>query len=69
VLGNIKAEEKVEIVKGGEVLGNIKTKALFIELGAVFDGSCEMVPKEKKVSILPPLEETPVEPKPAVETK
>jgi cytoskeletal protein CcmA (bactofilin family) len=53
VSGNIEATEKVEIIKGGEFMGNIKTPSLFVEVGAIFDGNCEMIKKDKKISLLP----------------
>lgn len=46
--GNIKASEKVELQAKAEITGDIKTKSLVIEQGAVFCGSCNM--KEKMTS-------------------
>jgi len=45
VVGNIKATEKVELQAKAEINGDIKTKALVIEQGAVFCGSCDMKDK------------------------
>ena len=42
VIGNIRAEGKVEIVETGKVLGNISSANLVISEGAVFQGSCDM---------------------------
>jgi len=53
VEGNITAIQKVEITKGGEVFGNIKSPSLLIEYGAIFEGHCEMVKKDKKISVIP----------------
>lgn len=43
--GNVDASETIKIYKTGKLIGDIKTKELFIESGALFNGNCEM---EKK---------------------
>jgi len=55
VTGSIEASNKITLEVGSTVLGDIKTKLLVIEEGAVFKGKCdsggslEEVPPEKKV--------------------
>ncbi|MEK6591253.1 MAG: polymer-forming cytoskeletal protein [Nitrospinota bacterium] len=53
VTGNITATKKIEVYKDGEVVGNIKTPLLIVEEGAILDGKCEMVKRDKKVTVLP----------------
>lgn len=40
--GNIVASEKVELQAKAEISGDIRTKSLIIEQGAIFCGSCNM---------------------------
>ncbi|BCR21957.1 polymer-forming cytoskeletal protein [Borrelia sp. HM] len=40
--GNVEALETIKIYKTGKLIGNIKTKELFIDSGALFNGNCEM---------------------------
>lgn len=42
VKGNILAIEKVELLAKAEISGDLKTKSLVIEQGAIFCGSCLM---------------------------
>jgi cytoskeletal protein CcmA (bactofilin family) len=53
VTGNITATKKIEVYKDGEIVGNIKTPLLIVEEGAILDGKCEMVKRDKKVTVLP----------------
>jgi cytoskeletal protein CcmA (bactofilin family) len=46
VIGNIIASEKVELQAKAEIEGDLKTKSLVIEQGAVFSGSCHMKAQE-----------------------
>jgi len=46
--GNIKAEKKVELLAPAKLTGNISTKALVIQEGAVFDGNCQMSEVKEK---------------------
>lgn len=46
--GNIIAEEMVQMVKGSQVVGDITSPSIEIELGAHFDGRSTMVPKSGK---------------------
>ena len=49
VEGTITAIKKVEIHSNSRVSGNIKSPGLYIELGGIFDGSCDMSGKENKI--------------------
>ncbi len=49
VEGTIIASKKVEIHSNSQVSGNIKSPGLYIELGGIFDGSCDMSGKENKI--------------------
>jgi len=49
VEGALVATKKVEIHANSRVVGNIKSPALYIELGGVLDGSCDMTGKETKI--------------------
>jgi cytoskeletal protein CcmA (bactofilin family) len=42
VIGNVIASEKVELQAKAEITGDLKTKSLVIEQGAIFCGSCHM---------------------------
>ena len=49
VEGNLMASQKIEIHSTSKVVGSIKSPALHIELGGVFDGTCDMTGKETKI--------------------
>ena len=49
VEGTIVASKKVEIHSTSQVKGNVKSPAIYIELGGVLDGTCDMTGKESKV--------------------
>jgi cytoskeletal protein CcmA (bactofilin family) len=49
VEGTLMASKKVEIHSNSRVVGNVKSPALYIELGGVLDGSCDMTGKETKI--------------------
>ncbi|MBI3600060.1 MAG: polymer-forming cytoskeletal protein [Nitrospinae bacterium] len=53
ITGNIATTKKIEILSKGEIIGNIKTPLLFVEEGAILDGKCEMIKRDKKVTVLP----------------
>ena len=57
VEGTLIASKKVEIHSSSRVVGNIKSPALYIELGGVLDGSCDMTGKETKIIPLVKAEE------------
>ena len=52
VEGTLMASKKVEIHANSRVIGNIKSPALYIELGGVLDGTCDMSGKETKTTHL-----------------
>ena len=58
VEGNLMASQKIEIHSTSKVVGNIKSPAFHIELGVVFDGTCDMTGKETKIIPLVKAEET-----------
>ena len=58
VEGTLMASNKVEIHSSSKVVGNVKSPALYIELGGVLDGSCDMTGKETKIIPLVKNEET-----------
>ena len=49
VEGIIKASKKIEIHSNSRVVGNINSPALYIELGGILDGSCDMTGKDTKI--------------------
>jgi len=53
VHGNLVASNRIEIRSPGKLYGNIKTATLMVEEGVIFEGSCQMNEKEKKVAIAP----------------
>ena len=57
VEGTLMASQKVEIHSTSKVVGSIKSPALHIELGGVFDGTCDMTGKETKIIPLVKAEE------------
>ncbi|UGQ17326.1 polymer-forming cytoskeletal protein [Borrelia sp. RT1S] len=40
--GSVEALDAIKIYKTGKLTGNIKTKELFIDSGAIFEGNCVM---------------------------
>ena len=67
VEGTVMASKKVEIHSTSKVVGNIESPALYIELGGVLDGACNMTGKETKIIPLAKAEEK--EKKPANKTQ
>lgn len=57
VEGTVMATQKIEIHSTSKVVGSIKSPALHIELGGVFDGTCDMTGKETKIIPLVTAEE------------
>ena len=55
--GTLMASKKVEIHTNSRVIGNIKSPALYVELGGVLDGTCDMTGKETKITRLVKAEE------------
>jgi cytoskeletal protein CcmA (bactofilin family) len=50
VIGKITAEQRVEIHRNGKVYSDVKTPALIIEEGAIFQGNCAMEDKKGNVA-------------------
>ena len=50
--GNVKTTEKIELQAKCEMEGDIRTKSLIIEQGAVFCGSCDMKNKKPDLGFL-----------------
>jgi cytoskeletal protein CcmA (bactofilin family) len=57
VEGTVMASKKVEIHSTSKVVGHVKSPALYIELGGVLDGTCDMTGKESKIIPLVKTEE------------
>ena len=57
VEGTLIASQKVELHANSRVIGNIKSPALYIELGGILDGTCDMTGTETKITRLVKLEE------------
>ena len=57
VEGTVMASQKVEIHSTSKVVGTIKTPGLHVEVGGVFDGTCDMTGKETKIIPLVKAEE------------
>jgi cytoskeletal protein CcmA (bactofilin family) len=51
VHGNINASESIEILSGGKVYGNIRTRRLKIDDGVLFKGKCEMIKDADTIDI------------------
>ena len=47
ILGNVVADQKVELRAPGKVLGNIQAPAIVIHEGAAIDGNCRTQPVKK----------------------
>ncbi len=58
MIGNIHATEKIELQAKSDVEGDIKTKSLVVEQGAVFCGSCSMKEGKSNLGFMPPAETT-----------
>ena len=69
VEGTIVAIKKVEIHSNSRVVGNVKSPALYIELGGILDGSCDMTGKESKIIPLVKAEEKEKEKKSSNQSK
>ena len=54
MLGNIMTSEKIELQAKCEMEGDLKTKSLTIEQGAVFCGACNMKDSKSSLGFLPP---------------
>ncbi len=49
VQGTIVASEKVEVHSKSQIVGTVKTPALYVEVGGVLDGQCDMSGQETKI--------------------
>ena len=49
IKGTILASKRIEIHSQSWVVGNIKAPSLYVEVGAIFDGSCDMSGAEGKI--------------------
>ena len=47
--GAIQASKRIEIHSKSQVVGNIKAPSLYVEVGALFDGQCDMTAGEGKI--------------------
>ena len=57
VEGTVTASQKIELHSTSKVVGNIKSPALYMELGGVLDGTCDMTGKETNIIPLVKAEE------------
>jgi cytoskeletal protein CcmA (bactofilin family) len=58
LVGNINAAEKLELQAKSDIEGDIKTKSLVVEQGAIFCGACHMKEGRSNLGFLPPEEKT-----------
>lgn len=54
VKGNISANESLELLSNGQILGDIRTAKLIISDGANFEGNCQMIKSNGQVIELNP---------------
>lgn len=54
MVGNISTTEKIELQAKCEMEGDVRTKSLVIEEGAIFCGACNMKDKPSNLGFLPP---------------
>ncbi len=54
MVGNISTSDKIELQAKCEMEGDLKTKSLVIEQGAVFCGACNMKNSQSNLGFLPP---------------
>ncbi len=52
VKGDVYAEEKVLVLKTGEVIGNIYSASITMEDGVIFNGKCKIIEKDNIKDIL-----------------
>jgi len=58
MMGNVVTSEKIELQAKCEMEGDLKTKSLVIEQGAVFCGACNMKESKGSLGFLPPEKKT-----------
>jgi cytoskeletal protein CcmA (bactofilin family) len=56
LVGNISASEKIELQAKSDIEGDIRTKSLVVEQGAIFCGSCAMKQGKSNLGFIPPPE-------------
>jgi cytoskeletal protein CcmA (bactofilin family) len=56
MIGNLIAREKIELQNKSDIEGDIRTKSLVVEQGAVFCGACHMKEGKSAHKFLPPEE-------------
>nr|MBN2277638.1 polymer-forming cytoskeletal protein [candidate division Zixibacteria bacterium] len=56
LVGNVVANEKVELQAKSDIEGDIKTKSLVVEQGAIFCGGCQMKEGRSNLGFIPPEE-------------
>ncbi len=56
VVGNLNAKEKIELQAKSDIEGDIRTKSLVVEQGAIFCGSCQMKDNKGNLGFIPPEE-------------
>lgn len=57
IKGSIQAAKRVEIHSKSQVVGNIRSPSLYVEVGALFDGNCDMASEDGKIIKLVKTEE------------
>jgi cytoskeletal protein CcmA (bactofilin family) len=60
VVGNLNASDKVELQAKADIEGDIKTKSMAVEQGAIFCGSCRMKEGTSSLGFLAPENMEPV---------
>jgi cytoskeletal protein CcmA (bactofilin family) len=58
VEGNLVAAQRIELHSTSQVVGTVKTPSLFVEVGGILDGECDMSSQGNKVIELRKKEET-----------
>jgi cytoskeletal protein CcmA (bactofilin family) len=58
VEGNLTAAQRVELHSTSQVVGTVKTPSLFVEVGGILDGECDMSSQGNKIIELRKNEET-----------
>ncbi|SYZ71817.1 conserved hypothetical protein [Candidatus Zixiibacteriota bacterium] len=56
VVGNLSASERIELQAKSDIEGDLKTKSLAMEQGAVFCGACRMKEGQASLGFIPPAE-------------
>lgn len=56
LIGNLNASEKIELQAKSDIEGDIVTKSLVVEEGALFCGACQMREGRSNLSFLPPVD-------------